>query len=183
MTPAELDACFDQFTVSAFRLETLPSYDVGGPEAERMAAWRNGWAVPERSVRTSPWLRRIAVTTAAGKAWWRVRVLDDPLTEYERFELVSYAESLACGDETRIAVRGSWPVLDGLREDFWLFDAGTPGAFAVKLRYDLAGQFTGAGRYDDADTLLECMAARDTAAAHSVRLIDYLATEKIRLVA
>ena len=56
---ADLGACFDLFERSAFRLETLPVYAVAA-EDERLRAFRLGLPRPERSVRTSPWLARIA---------------------------------------------------------------------------------------------------------------------------
>ena len=67
--------CFDEFRVSAFRLETLRQYAIP-VEDERIAAFRENRPLPERSVRTSQWLRRIADTTAAGKRWSRVHVVD-----------------------------------------------------------------------------------------------------------
>ena len=81
MTPEEFDDEFDQFVVSAFRLETLQRYSVSA-EDTHMRAFREGTPRPERSVRTSPWLRRIALTTAAGKSWSRVHVTQEPLSEY-----------------------------------------------------------------------------------------------------
>ena len=114
--------CFDEFRVSAFRLETLRQYAVPA-EDERIAAFREHRPLPERSVRTSPWLRRIADTTAAGKRWSRVHVVDEPLSEYVRFEMVTYRESAQAGEEIRIADRRADPALDALQTDFWLFDA------------------------------------------------------------
>ena len=72
-------ACFDEFRVSAFRLETLRQYAVSA-EDDRIAAFREHRPLPERSVRTSPWPRRIADTTAVGKHWSRVHVVDEPLS-------------------------------------------------------------------------------------------------------
>ena len=57
---ADLNACFDLFERTAERLEALPAYAVGGAEEERLRAFRLGLPRPERSVRTSPWLARIA---------------------------------------------------------------------------------------------------------------------------
>jgi hypothetical protein len=83
VTPEEFDDAFDQFRVSAFRLETMQYYSVSAEDA-RIRAFREGTPRPERSVRTSPWLRRIALTTAAGKLWSRVHVIKEPLSEYLR---------------------------------------------------------------------------------------------------
>jgi hypothetical protein len=139
----QFDALFDQFQHTAFRLEAQPSYDVGGSEVAALAAWREGRPRPERSVRTQPWLARIAATTAQGKTWRRLRVLDDPLTEYQRYQLTSgsYQESQACGDETLLVgrrVAGSWLSFGA---DFWLFDHGLRSQRLVAMDYDPEGRF------------------------------------------
>lgn len=140
MTPETFDALFDQFHSTAFRLEKLPAYAVGGAEAERVRAFREGLPRPERSVRTSPWLARIAVSTAGGKSWQRVRVVDDPLTDYQRYQLDSMVESQACGEEILLLDRAAVPRRADV-QDFWLFDSGERGATAVYLHYTPDGAF------------------------------------------
>lgn len=133
LTSQEFDALFDTFTTSVVRLEQLPAYNVGGAEAERIEAWRRGEPRPERSVRTSPWLARIATSTVLdGKRWSRVRVVDEPMTDYQRYQLESYRESQAAGEEIVIARRSDIPTS---WTDFWLFDADTPTARAVWMKY------------------------------------------------
>ena len=97
MTEDEFDACFDRFRSSAVRLETLQAYSDQSERAD-FAAWRYGWPRPERSVRTCPWLARMAVRSIAGCTFARVRLVEYPLTEYVRYELESYGHSAACGD-------------------------------------------------------------------------------------
>jgi hypothetical protein len=152
VTGVDFDALFDRFEHTAFRLEARPSYDVGGEEAVRIAAFRERRPRPERGVRTDPWLRRIAVTTSQGKVWRRLRLVDDPLTDYERYQLLSgsYQESLACGDETVLLDRGCAAAIGGMA-DFWLFDGGTPAAQGFFLLYTPAGQFSGITPADAGD--------------------------------
>lgn len=127
------NALFDTFLHDVVRLETLPFYAVGGGEARRVAAWHAGLARPERSVRTDPWLARIATSTVvAGKSWRRVRVFDDPPTDYQRYQIESYREAQACGDQVVIASRGD---VGETGPDVWLFDALTPMARAVIMHY------------------------------------------------
>jgi hypothetical protein len=178
----DFDACFDQFTASAFRLETLAHY--GTLEADpRFTAFRERAALPDRSVRTSPWLRRMATTTAAGKRWSRVHVMGNPLSEYERFELVAYVESAAAGEQIGISDRTDHPQLVGLGRDFWLFDAGTSEAFAALLRYDDDGVYLDAEVTRDAGVIRACEADRDLALRYSVPLNEYLAARAARQVA
>ena len=144
---ADLNACFDLFERTAERLEVLPAYAVGGAEEERLRAFRLGLPRPERSVRTSPWLARIARTTAAGKSWRRIRVLGWPLTEYQRYQLTGYQESAAAGDVIRIADRSAHPELAALDRDFWLFDADGPQPFAALMTYRRRGRVSRVGNH------------------------------------
>lgn len=147
MSAGDFDAYFDRFNSTVTRLETLPAYDVGGEEAARIQAWRDGRPRPERSVRTSPWVARIAVTTVtAGKSWTRVRVLDDPLTDYQRYQLPGYVEGQAAGERIFLARRAD---VDDAGEDFWLFDSDSDDAFALVMSYDDGGRWLGFEHVDD----------------------------------
>lgn len=171
MTPEEFDALFDAFRHTVARLETLPAYDVGGQEAVRLHAFRAGFPRPVRSVSTDPWLARIAITTVtAGKRWTRVRVVDDPLTDYERYQLASYRESQAVGEEVLLARRSG--AIAG--PDFWLFDENEPDAHAVVMRYSEQGQWLGADLVTDANEVRELAERLHTVAAGSVPLNEFL---------
>jgi hypothetical protein len=165
------DDLFNNFTHSAFRLETLPQYLVD-EESEDFATWKAGRSLPERSPRTSPWLRRIQDTTWSGKAWCRVHVVDKPLSEYVRYEVVGYRESAAAGEDVRIADRAASQLLEGLTSDFWLFDGDTDHAVAVLMRYDLAGHFIGWDPTEDPVTIRSCRERRDIALAYSLPLAE-----------
>jgi hypothetical protein len=172
---SEFDQLFDRFQHSAFRLETRQQYLVPGEE-ERIRAWREGRPRPERSPRTSPWLRRVAETTAAGKRWQRVHVVDLPLSWYLRYQLVGYDESAAAGEQIRLADRRAHPDLAGLDEDFWLLDGDDPErALAVFLDYDADGRFLGFRPISDPAVLRRCREQRDLALEHSVPLADFTA--------
>ena len=177
-----LDECFRQFRASAFRLETLPAYAVSG-EAERIHAWRDGRARPERSVRTSEYLREVAANVLAGRQRMRVRIVDHPLSEYCRYQMAGYIESAAAGEQTRIVVRNggseqSTPDLDSVAHDFWLFDTGTADERAVLLEYDVTGAFTGARPAAEPDLVL-CRRLWALAYKHSVHLNEYLVSAGI----
>lgn len=152
MTPEDFDALFDSFRSTVVRLETLPAYNVGGAEAERLRAFRDGQPRPERSVRTDPWLARIALTTIDGKTWSRVRVVDSPPTDYQRYQFASYRESQAVGERVSVVERDT-AGYGG--PDFWLFDAGTSTARAVVMHYGQTGSWLGADLVTDRDELDE----------------------------
>jgi hypothetical protein len=172
----DFSACFDNFRYTADRIETLQLYDVPA-EAERIAAFREHRPMPERSPRTNLFLRRIADTTAAGKRWSRVHVLDLPLSEYVRFELQTYRESAGAGEHIWLAERTASPDLARLGRDFWLFDAGTPYAVAVLMEYDQDGHYLDASVTTDRDVLQACTSAWDLALRHAVPLERYLGKE------
>jgi hypothetical protein len=169
----DFDAVFDRFQVTAFRLETLPRY--ADDEDEEFAIFLAGKPLPERSTRTVPWLRRVADTTVAGARWQRVHVLNRPLTDYLRFEMVGYQANVEAGEDVRIADRGMCPELETLHRDFWLFDAETPDAFAMLMHHDPAGHLVGFDIVDDAETIDVCRRERDLAVSLSVPLDEYAA--------
>lgn len=159
---------FATFTRSAFRLETLPVYDVP-EEAAELDAYRAGRAAAERSVRTSSWLANIAASTAAGRDWRRVRLIGGAPTLYESWELDRYVESQACGEQVRLAPREQHAELLG--HDYWLFDKAT----AYAMRYTTAGEFLGADRVTDPQELGDLTHLADTLWDLAVPLNHYLA--------
>lgn len=174
MTPEQFDACFDRFRESAWRLEARQQYASSG-EDERVRAWHEGRPRPERSVRTSPWLRRVAVTVAAGKRWGRVHVVRHPLSDYLRYEMVGYVESAAAGEEIRIADQAADPDLASVGPDFWLFDADTPDAFAVLMHYDADNRLATYEPTTSSGVLSECRSVQALCLSRSVSLNEYLA--------
>ena len=167
----DFDALFDHFTHSAYRLEALPAYAVSGEDAA-LRAFLDGTTRPERSVRTSPWMRRIAVTTAAGKVWSRTRVHDIPLTDYQRFELPAYLESLAVGDATSMVERS---LVGDVGPDFWLFDSRTDHARVAIMRYADGGEFEGFELVAAPSRVAGFEALRDAAEAHAVPILEFIA--------
>lgn len=185
MTGEILEECFSAFRFSAVRLETLPAYAVAD-EAARIAAWREGRPRPERSVRTSDYLREVAQDVIWGKERRRIRVIDLPMSEYARYQMTGYMESAAAGEEIRVAVRhgGSRAAqsdLDGMA-DFWLFDSGTEHARGVLMDYDEAARFTGSRAAGPVE-LEACEAMWDVAARHAVALNEFLAEASLTIAA
>ena len=176
-----LDECFHSFRYSALRLETLPAYNASS-EAERIQAWRQGRERPERSVRTSEYLREVAANVLAGRERMRVRIVDHPLSEYCRYQMAGYIESAAAGEQIRIVVRGGGSErarqdLDVV-SDFWFFDQGTEDERAVLLQYDPRGALTGAHLATEPDLAL-CRKLWAAAYKHSVHINEYLASARM----
>lgn len=122
---------FDSFQSSAFRLETLPQYLVPG-EAEEFRAFLNGEKPPLSELEDNQWTRRVRAHTAAGKVMQRVHVVQQPLSDYLRFEFeAAYVFNVRAGEDIRI-LDVSETVNPGLPDmDFWMFD----DAHVVHMRY------------------------------------------------
>jgi Family of unknown function (DUF6879) len=145
-------------------------------ETERIAAFLRGEPRPEWSVRTSPWLARIAARTAAGRSWRRVHVVRLPLSDYLRYELVGYVESQACGEQIRITDQSAGRADAIALGDFWLFDADTPAASAIDMSYDANGSWTGADLVTDARQLNDRHRAAERIWSAGTPLNHFLAT-------
>lgn len=174
LNSAAFNALFDSAHRSVFRWEAHPLYAVPGDDAS-MAAFRAGTPRPERSVRTSPWLRRIAVQSTREVEpvdWWRVRVMGDPLSEYDHWSLLAYVESQAAGEQVRVIDPGRLE-----SDDFWLIDAGTPHAVAVVMHYDGEGRLLERERVTDRQRLEELAAVCAAATTLSVPLNVWLARQ------
>lgn len=174
MDAASFGALFDTFTSQVFRLEGLQSYAVPA-EDDSLRAFREGTARPERSVRTSPWLARIAESTAARKVWQRVHLIRHPLSEYLRHELLSYVESQAVGEQIGLVDLAEHPELEDPGPDFWLFDWDTDAPFAVVMHYNDEGAIVGREHTTDGQRLDRMASIRRAAWGAAVPLNVYLA--------
>lgn len=138
LTATEFDELFQRFadsptSTSVFRWEARQYYAIPSDEPS-LVAFREGTPRPERSVRTSPWLARIATSTDAGKDWSRLRYIAEPLTEYVRWELLAYVESQAAGE--RILIR-TGAAAQPSRVDFWVFDGTEPAdRYGILMHYE-----------------------------------------------
>jgi hypothetical protein len=163
----ELQRMLRKVERSVFRLETLSSYTAPG-EADMLSAFNEGRPMPPRGPDTDPWLRMVADSVHAGRRWSRVHVLDRPLSDYLRFELLGYQGNVAAGEDVRIADRAKVPEALGLlARDFWLLD----DALAVAIEYDGDGRRLSMEPTRDVGRFVE---QRDLAIRHSIPLLDYL---------
>ena len=180
MSDDVLDACFSGYRFSAIRLETLPAYSVRG-EAEFIQAWRERKPRPERSVRNDEYLREVAADVLAGRDRQRIRVVDEPLSDYIRWELNGLAENDVAGEATQVAVRagGSEKAVRDLAgiTDFWMFDYGHEDEQAVLLYYGQDGEFDSAYLATAVDHGW-CRKMLARALRHSVPLAEFAAKHR-----
>ena len=82
--------------LSAFRFETRRQYNVPY-ERDDLARWKLDGSKP-RGAWWAAWRQQIAGLTAAGVTIVRVRLIDDPPTPYQRWELALTADYTAAGE-------------------------------------------------------------------------------------
>jgi hypothetical protein len=178
---SDLSSWLSTFRQSAFRLETRDLYDVP-QEEEWFASFRRGEGLPELTPENDSWLKLVSDHCRAGRRMQRVHLVSHPLSEYCRFELAMYAQSVAAGEEIRILERGQLfkvlsaqqrdkPNRASLQTDFWLFDSRV----AVLMDYDDKGRFLRTRDATDPNPYLEIA---DFTLTHSVHLDEYLARTK-----
>lgn len=85
-----------------------------------------------------------------GRDLARVHVIEEPLSDYIRYELAAYTPNVDAGEDVRVisVARGSWP--NGVpRHDFWLFDDER----LWLMEYDPGGTFQATRLVDDPATV------------------------------
>jgi hypothetical protein len=95
----------------------------------------------------------------------RVHIVEEPLSDYVRFECAwAYEHTTLAGEEVRIipVAEGTWPDLP--RDDYWLFDS----SLLVSMRYDDDGVYEAAELVDDPARIVEANHWRDQAIYQSI---------------
>ena len=132
---------FRGFRASAWRLETLDHYamDYEAPDFRRFVAGQR--ASLSQAAWFRPWLDQIAELARQGREVGRVRILAEPPSDYQRFEMWCAQWNTAAGERIGYLARSraleiGLPVDLG---DWWLFD----DARLVLMGFDEAGRITG----------------------------------------
>lgn len=162
---------FDTFSRSAFRLETRQRYEVEG-ERELRRAVAEGRPLPVTD-EFREWFAWEGECRSTGRRVYRCHLVDEPLTEYLRYQLAAYELQAVQGEEIWITPRRAAPELAALHEDFWAFDLDESGAVALRMDYDDEDRFLAEVRVDDADMLDRYRTQRDAAMAHALRLEEF----------
>jgi hypothetical protein len=170
MTPADL---YRTCRFSARRLETLQRYTGTGDE-DRQRAFRAGLPLPQPSPGKVADLKLITGLRQAGRYVGRVHVVDRPLSDYVRYELAAYGENVAAGEDVLIADRSLHPGLEGLAQDFAIFDSET----VVLFDYDADGHVRGYEIAEDEATVTRCIGQYVLAAGRAVIRADFVAASR-----
>lgn len=164
MTPKDFNHLFNRFTVEAFRLETRPVYTVA-EEQDTFADFLAGAARPLTEIPFfSEWHDSIRRASAEGRRVSRVRILDEPPTDYQRFEVWAGQFNAAAGEQLRYLWRGKAKEI-GLpdHEDWWLFDS----KHLAVMKFDPQGHPLGGEVTDDEEAIRQYRRWRDLANRHA----------------
>jgi hypothetical protein len=169
LSRSEFEKLFDRFSVSAWRLEIQGEYHE--PE-EREPLRRFLAGEPDDLAWMDDWFTWIRDITAAGKRIGRTRVLTDPLTDYQHFELgVLTPPAVLAGEDIRVLSERQARELCLPRQDFWLFD----GELVAVIRFGQDG-VVGAELVDEPGLVRPYLEARDRAWDASTPFGEWAAT-------
>jgi len=167
------DALFANFKHTAYRLEILQVYDVSY-EIEPYRAFLAGQPRP-RDASKSAWTAMLKASAAAGKIMQRVHVVNEPLTDYLRYELEwSYPPNVEAGEDVRILpacdVPDDGPPTLGNINDHWLFDSSDLWV----MQYDYQGRFVSIQQVDIPESIVTANRWRDAALHYAIPYADYM---------
>lgn len=159
---------FRDFEHTAWRLETRRGYasDRNSPKWERFLRGEDITNDPDNA-----WRANVRAQTAAGKRFERVRLIDQPATEGQRFLLASGLGNVAAGEDIRNLYRTEARSLDLPEQDFWLFDSRV----VVEFEFDDHDVTLGVRVYEDAETVVRTCQTRDAAWHHAVPTTEFQA--------
>ncbi|MFE1346650.1 DUF6879 family protein [Streptomyces sp. NPDC058757] len=153
---------FADFERSAFRLETRRGYATDRDGARFQAFMRGTDPTPEPD---HPWNANVREKTAAGARFSRVRIVDEPPTDGQRFLMATARGNVSAGEDIRVLGRTDAEQLGvDLAHDFWLFDSTT----LVRMHIDDTDTTVGVEVITDEAAVLAACRARDTALAAAV---------------
>lgn len=166
--PEQFGEVLHDFEHTAFRLELQDSY-LEAEEADLFAAFLRGDADPPTTVpELREWYRRVETHVRQGKRIERVRVQQDPPTDYQRFERWLDRWNCEAGETMRYLTRqqahdvGLLPAAGNT--DWWLLDSSR----ILAMEFDEEGHRTTNKVITAPEAVLQACKWRDLAVHHSV---------------
>lgn len=135
-------AKFRDFKSEAWRLETLPAYNVP-QEAEEIRAFLAGERIDPHT-HSNEYTEDLKRVRREGKSKGRVHVVTRPLSTYLRYEFMYYRPHVWAGEDIRIMDVTDRPNLLSSVQDFWIFDKSE----VVLMHYEPDGTQTGREAYE-----------------------------------
>lgn len=127
---------------SAWRFEQQRQYDIGYEDVQLQAFLDGHPESPLENPELGAWMRQVATQTAAGKIIGRIRIVDSPVTDYQRWMAWMDKWNIEAGEQidylprTVLAQIPRAPFGDA---DWWLFDEATPNARVMIMHFTETG--------------------------------------------
>lgn len=171
MTADDFNHLFGRFQHEAFRLETLPVYTVA-EEQEWFADFLAGTIRPLDEIPFfSAWHDSIRRVASEGRQVRRVKILDEPATDYQRFEVWAGQFNAAAGEDIRYLRRERANEIGlPLAGDWWLFDS----KYLALMQFDPDGRPLGGEVIDDEDLVRQHCAWRDLAVRYATPHTEWM---------
>ncbi|MEQ4208282.1 DUF6879 family protein [Actinopolymorpha sp. B9G3] len=164
---------FRRFEHTAYRLEVRTSYG----SSEEDDAFPRFLAGEDPGLDWfEPWLDLMREQTGHGKRVERVRLIDDPPSDYLRFELWGTPHNLAAGEDIRYLDRRKAPELDLPTHDYWLFDS----RLVARLEFGQQDRFLGVTLDETPSIVVRHCYWRDAAWHHAETFDHYRERTTIR---
>jgi Family of unknown function (DUF6879) len=155
---------FTSFEHTAFRLEVRRTYNPSY-EDETLGNFLAG--KPLDLSWMQEWLRMVQDAGAEGRLFARVRVVDLPMSDWNRYSYALAQHNIAAGEDIRYLARDQAAGLPD--HDYWLFDSSK----LVVMRFDAADRFTGGELVEDPTEIVKANYWRDAAWHKAVRRDDF----------
>jgi hypothetical protein len=140
----EFTDLFRGFTCSARRLESRQHTHIDA-EQPRFRAFLAGELPETCEWEPTSWTEMIGRQTRAGRTLQRVRVMSQPLSEYNRYLLYRTPYNLGAGEDIRYLERAQANAMGLPDHDYWVFDS----ALICFLRFTANGRLIGYDVVDD----------------------------------
>ncbi len=140
VSEAEFGEMLRTFRYSAWRLETRDHYALDYEQAD-YDAFRDGAPTPPPLVGWwRPWLEQIASQAAQGQTIGRVRVLAEPPSDYQLWEMWAAPWHARAGEQIGYLTRSQASAIGlPVSQDWWLLDEER----LILMGFDEAGSITG----------------------------------------
>ncbi|MFI6053467.1 DUF6879 family protein [Streptomyces violascens] len=152
----EITHLFSEFEQTAFRLETRRGY-ASDRQGQRFQAFMRG-VLPQPEP-NHPWKVNVREQTSRGARFSRVRIVDEPPTDGQRFLMAAANGNVAAGEDIRIVTRSEAKRLRLPDFDLWLFDS----RILVCFHIDDSDSTLGVEVIEDPTEVLAACRARDAA--------------------
>ncbi|MFI8873988.1 DUF6879 family protein [Streptomyces sp. NPDC055243] len=167
ISPEEFGRLFETFEHTAWHLETRSGYASDREDLDFGAFLRTGKVTWDLD---STWNQNIRGQVDQGKRVGRVRVLDDPPTDGQRFLLAYGAVNVAAGEDVGCLWRSEAQRIGPLEEDFWIFDS----RLVAILHFDDTDVLTSIETITEPAEVVRYSMARDAAVHHAIPYADFV---------